>query len=78
MDIMKGGPYQLTTQEVALVAVLLAAIIASHMLAPTAAAAIVSIASTLIGAFFVNRNAKPDGPNAPVLTLVPKSDGEDK
>ena len=57
-----GGPHQLTNQEVVLVAVLLAAIIVSHAYAPAAAAAIVSIASTLIGAFFVNRNANKGNP----------------
>ncbi len=74
---------KLTNQDVALVAILLAAIILSHVYAPTAAAAVVSIASTLIGAFFVNRNrgAKPMPPEqvgTPTLTLVKNEQKEEE
>jgi hypothetical protein len=54
-------------QQVALLAVLLTAVIVSHMYAPAAASAVVSIVSTVVGALFVDlrRNAKPeDGPSA--------------
>ncbi len=41
-------------KQVALLAVLLSGIIAAHLLAPGAVAAITSLASTIIGALFVN------------------------
>lgn len=72
-----------TFQEVALIAVLLAAIILSHALVPTAAATVVSMVTTLTGYFFASRiQAKKSqasnalGEAAPVLKLVPKSDEE--
>jgi hypothetical protein len=42
-------------EQVALIAVLLAAVILSHAFTPSAAAAVISIVSTLVGAFFVDR-----------------------
>ncbi len=48
---MKFNP---TWQQVALLFVLLAAVIASHLLAPLAVSAITSLVSTIIGALFVN------------------------
>ncbi len=72
---------KLTNQEVALVAILLAAILLSHAYAPTAAAATVSIVSTLVGAFFVNRNKpKPEVPagTPPTLTLVKNEQEEEE
>lgn len=48
---MKLSP---TWQQVALLSVLLAAIIVSHIYAPAAASAVVSVVSTIVGAFFVD------------------------
>jgi hypothetical protein len=64
-----------TWQQVALLAVLLAAVIVSHMFAPAAASAVVSIVSTVVGALFVDLRRSGDKP-APVLELVPKAEGE--
>lgn len=49
----------LSWEQVALLAVLLAAIILATAFAPAAVAAITSIASTLVGAFFLNTPSKP-------------------
>lgn len=72
---MKFSP---TWQQVVLLGVLLAAVIVSHGFFPMAAAAVVSIVSTIVGAMFVNLN-QPKAPEmdaeatpARVLTLVPK------
>lgn len=54
----------LSNQQVALVAVLLAAIICAHIFAPLAASAVISIASTLVGTFFVNVQRPPPDPAA--------------
>ncbi len=54
---MKFNP---TWQQVALLAVLLAAVIVSHMFAPAAASATVSIVSTVVGALFVDLRRKED------------------
>lgn len=48
---MKFNP---TWQQVALIAVLLAAVILSHLYAPLAVSAVISIVSTIVGALFVN------------------------
>lgn len=48
---MKFNP---TWPQVALVAVLLAAVITTHVWAPLAVSAITSIVSTIVGALFVN------------------------
>lgn len=53
---MKFNP---TWQQVALLAVLLAAVIASHILAPLAVSAVTSIVSTIVGALFVNLKSGP-------------------
>lgn len=74
-------PSNLTWQQVALAAVMCAAIIVSHVVAPPVVGAITSIASTLIGVFFVNRGRdeeKPDEKPAPVLSLVKKDEEADK
>ena len=59
---MKFSP---TWPQVALLAVLLAAVIAVHILAPLAVAAVTSIVSTIVGALFVNlspqKPAEKDG-----------------
>ncbi len=68
---MKFNP---TWPQVALLAVLLTAVILSHMFAPLAASAVVSIVSTVIGAVFVDLR-REDKPPAPVLQLVSKDDG---
>lgn len=73
---MKFNP---TWQQVALLAVLLSAVIAAHLLAPLAVSAITSIVSTIVGALFVNlrgenENATPPTSLAPVLSIVPKED----
>ena len=70
---MKFNP---TWQQVALLAVLLTAIIVSHLFAPAAASAVVSIVSTIVGALFVDLKKTEDKPAAPVLSLVPKDGGE--
>lgn len=54
---MKFNP---TWQQVALLAVLLTAVIVSHMFAPAAASATVSIVSTVVGAVFVDLKPKKD------------------
>lgn len=56
---MKFNP---TWPQVALLVVLLAAVIASHVLAPLAVSAITSIVSTIVGAMFVNFKADPSTP----------------
>jgi hypothetical protein len=61
----------LSNQQVALVAVLLAAIICAHVFAPLAASAVISIASTLVGTFFVNVQRTPDPTQPPQLRAVP-------
>lgn len=67
---MKFNP---TWQQVALLAVLLAAVIVSHLLAPLAVSAITSIVSTIIGALFVNLKLQEEQkPLAPVFSIVPK------
>lgn len=65
---------------------MLAAVIASHAIAPPVVGAITSIVSTLVGSFFVNMKnektedaAKPEdkpAPVAPVLPFTKKDDGE--
>jgi hypothetical protein len=65
---MKFNP---TWSQVALLAVLLAAIIVSHLLAPLAVSAITSIVSTIVGALFVNLRAdsskvEDNGATAPI------------
>jgi hypothetical protein len=72
----------LTWQQVALVAVLLAAIICAHIFAPLAASAVISIASCLTGTFFVNVQRAADAtptlpspapdPNRAIGFLPPK------
>lgn len=70
-------PSNLTWQQVALAAVMCAAIIVSHVVAPPVVGAITSIASTLIGVFFVGRaSGRDEEKPAPVLSLVKKSDEE--
>lgn len=76
-------PSSLTWQQVALAAIMCTAIIVSHVVAPPVVGAITSIASTLIGVFFVNRSSgrdeeKPDEKPAPVLSLVKKDEEADK
>lgn len=61
----------LTWQQVGLVAVLLAAIILTHIFAPGAGSAVTSIASTLIGTFFVNVQRLPDPALGAQLRAVP-------
>ena len=63
----------LTWQQVGLVAVLLAAIICAHIIAPGAASAVISIASTLIGTFFVNVQRFPDPSMGPQLRALPST-----
>jgi hypothetical protein len=55
-----------TWQQIGLVAVLLTSVIVAHLFAPLAISVVTSIASTLIGVFFVNVN----GPAQPTLTVV--------
>lgn len=75
-------PSNLTWQQVALAAVMCAAIIVSHVVAPPVVGAITSIASTLIGVFFVGRangrDEREEEKPAPVLSLVKKPDEEGK
>ena len=61
----------LSWQQVGLVAVLLTAIICSHVWAPLAASAVISIASTLVGTFFVNVQKSPDAPPPPAPPTPP-------
>lgn len=69
---MKFNP---TWQQVALLAVLLAAVIVSHLLAPLAVSVITSLVSTVVGALFVNlKPSEPEAPPAPVLSIVRKDD----
>jgi aromatic ring hydroxylase len=68
---MKFDP---TWRQVALLAVLLAAVIVTHVWAPLAVSAITSIASTIVGALFVNLPSKPADASAPAL--APKVDEE--
>lgn len=75
---MKFNP---TWQQVALLAVLLAAVIVSHLLAPLAVSAVTSIVSTIVGALFVNLKSGPvftvhkGGLNIPAL---PANDVEEE
>ncbi len=71
---------KLAYPEVALIAVLFTAIIVSHIWAPTSAAAVLSMASTLVGFWFSKRGLarKPTANAAPVLSLVKNEKGEDK
>lgn len=62
----------LTFPQVALVAVLLAAIIVAHVVAPPAVSAVTSIVSMLTGAFAINVQQPP---KAPALAAVPDKDG---
>lgn len=55
---MKFDP---TWRQVALLAVLLAAVISSHLLAPVAVSTVTSIVSTIVGALFVNLSPKLPG-----------------
>lgn len=65
---MKFNP---TWQQVALIAVLLAAIILTHLFAPLAVSAVVSIVSTIVGALFVNLSpSKQPEAEAPTLTVL--------
>jgi uncharacterized membrane protein len=48
-----------TWQQVALLTVLLASVIVTHMIAPGAVSAITSIVSTIVGALFVNLKSGP-------------------
>ena len=57
-------------RQVALLAVLLAAVIVSHLIAPLAVAAVTSMASTIVGALFVNLQPKPDPSVPPTLRSV--------
>ena len=66
---MKFSP---TWQQVALLAVLLTAVIVSHIVAPLAVSAITSIVSTIVGALFVNLQPSKPSHSAPVLSIVPK------
>jgi DMSO/TMAO reductase YedYZ heme-binding membrane subunit len=59
-----------TWQQVALLAVLLAAICVTHLWVPGAISAITSIVSTIVGALFVNLQPRAEGAMAPVLALV--------
>lgn len=54
---MKFNP---TWQQVALVALLLAAVITTHIWAPAAVSAIISIVSTIVGSLFVNLKKAPE------------------
>ncbi len=58
---MKFSP---TWPQVALVAVLLAAVITTHVWAPLAVSAITSIVSTIVGALFVNLRTPEGSPKA--------------
>lgn len=71
---MKFDP---TWRQVALLAVLLAAIIVSHLWAPAAVSAITSIVSTIVGALFINLKPLSHEAVAPVLHLVKKEDGKE-
>lgn len=68
---MKFSP---TWPQVALLAILLAAVIVSHACFPASVAAITSIVSTIVGAMFVNLHPtkEHEAPPARVLKLVPK------
>lgn len=46
--------FEPTWPQVALLAILLAAIIVTHLVAPPAVSAVTSIVSTIVGALFVN------------------------
>lgn len=78
---MKFNP---TWPQVALLAVLLAGIIATHLWAPLAVSAITSIVSTIVGALFVNLpGSTPDAPapiaptSPPNLTIVKGPENQD-
>lgn len=58
---MKFNP---TWPQVAILAILLAAIIVTHVWAPTAVAVITSIASTIVGSLFLNLQGAPQDPQA--------------
>jgi hypothetical protein len=58
---MKFTPWQL----VAVIAILLAAVIVANIYAPGAAATVVSMATTIFGALFVNRIDGGDGGGPP-------------
>lgn len=75
---MKFNP---TWPQVALLVVLLAAVILTHIFAPLAISVITSLVSTIVGALFVNLQPQADAtekPLAPVLSIVkdnePKGD----
>ncbi len=72
---MKFNP---TWSQVALLAVLLAAIIVSHLLAPLAVSAITSIVSTIVGALFVNLRADlPKAEDADAAASIVRRDGRE-
>lgn len=72
---MKFNP---SWQQVALIAVLFAAVISAHIWAPPAAAAVVSLVSVLIGYLApAKKSDESEKQPAPVPTLVPK-DKEDQ
>jgi hypothetical protein len=54
-----------TWQQIALIAVLLAAVIVAHLFAPLAISVVTSIASTLVGVFFVNLSPTPKEEQSP-------------
>jgi len=60
---MKFNP---TWPQVMLIAVLLAAVIVVHLVAPLAVSVIVSMVSTIVGALFVNMKDEPK----PELTVI--------
>lgn len=59
---MKFNP---TWQQVALLAVLLASIIVTHLWAPAVIGAVTSIVSTIVGALFVNLQPTALPPSSP-------------
>lgn len=67
-----------TWPQVALVAVMCAAIILSHVFAPPVVGAVTSIISTLVGAFFIRTGREEEKPPAPVLSLVKEARKEDE
>jgi uncharacterized membrane protein len=69
---MKFDP---TWRQVALLAILLGAVIAAHIIAPGAISVVTSIVSTIVGALFVDiRRGGESGP--PQLQSVPNDESD--
>lgn len=70
---MKFNP---TWQQLVLLAILFAAVIVAHLVAPPAVGIITSMVSTVIG-YLCGSPLKPAEPPAPVLSIVRHPENED-